>query len=245
MQQSNRRPPPAPLDLRQHPRPHPVFRSAGLPPPTPPPWGPLPALPVLTPPPTPCSPLARRLPADRCPSRTSAASSLSPRGWSPAYLGPHSAPDGQQRATISRRPSWGVLQDNLALLPTRFHEDEDVTEHPANLHPFARVDDTETLYSPTMSTFSGTTAVSGVDARIAELEAQVRELQVRLQPELRPSKSMPLLRRLRLREERCRKDSMGQVEPRKSGKTVRTKGGRVSVLGTAEKSGIDLSHLVR
>jgi hypothetical protein len=101
-----------------------------------------------------------------------------------------------------------------------------------------------------MSSYSGTTAVSGVDARIADLEAEIRQLKERLEPELRPTKSMPLLRRLRRKDDRGTKEFIALVETKRSGKAVREKEGRAdkerrgSALGAAGKSVIDLSHLV-
>ncbi|BEI99235.1 hypothetical protein CcaverHIS631_0402780 [Cutaneotrichosporon cavernicola] len=245
MQQSKRRAPPPPLNLRSLERPQPSFRrSPRFPPPTPPPRTPLPSLPLLTPPHTPCS-SHLRLPADRCPSLSSCASPLSV--ISPTYLEPR---DLRRQPTLSRRASRRAPRESLVALPTKFHEDDD------GLHPFARVDDADTLYSPTSSTYSSATAVSGVDARIADLEAQLRALQERLEPELRTTKSMPFLRRLQRKDDRQAKEFMALVEAKefmalveakRNGKPIRDKEERPSaralLLGRAGASTIDLSHL--
>ncbi|BEJ07012.1 hypothetical protein CcaverHIS641_0402810 [Cutaneotrichosporon cavernicola] len=109
---------------------------------------------------------------------------------------------------------------------------------------------------PSPGTYSSATAVSGVDARIADLEAQLRALQERLEPELRTTKSMPFLRRLQRKDDRQAKEFMALVEAKefmalveakRNGKPIRDKEERPSaralLLGRAGASTIDLSHL--
>lgn len=108
-------------------------------------------------------------------------------------------------------------------MPLKFKEDNHVEE--PDVHPFARnahlYAEGESLASPTASTYSVTTsAISSehqrVDARITELEDQLRALQERLaekdakdekdDPKLREAKSMPFLRRLGRRGDKPAKE---------------------------------------